>query len=233
MQIHILQHVPFEGPAYIGQWAQDRGHTLTFTRFYEPWHLPHIDHFDWLFIMGGPMSVHDTGQYDWLEKEKDFIADAIAVGKTVIGICLGAQLIAEALGAEVFPNEHKEIGWFPVEKTLLEHPVMSRIPNTMEVFHWHGETFGIPPGAERIFKSEACANQGFIYRSRVIGLQFHLEATPASVHLMLKHCNDDIRPSTFVQDVRVIEAGAGKSAHSNTILSGLLRMLELQTCASV
>ena len=84
MHIHVLQHVPFEGPAYIGQWAQERGHTLSYTRFYEPWHLPHIDQFDWLLIMGGPMSVHDTCSYEWMAKEKDFIADAIAVGKTVV-----------------------------------------------------------------------------------------------------------------------------------------------------
>ena len=77
MHIHVLQHVPFEGPAYIGQWAQERGHTLSYTRFYEPWHLPHIDQFDWLLIMGGPMSVHDTCSYEWMAKEKDFI---ISVG---------------------------------------------------------------------------------------------------------------------------------------------------------
>ena len=233
MHIHVLQHVPFEGPAYIGQWAQERGHTLSYTRIYEPWHLPHIDQFDWLLIMGGPMSVHDTCSYEWMAKEKDFIADAIAVGKTVVGTCLGGQLIAEALGAEVFPNGCKEIGWFPVAKTIAGHPVLAQVPEMMEVSHWHGETFGVPPGAERIFKSAACANQGFIYRSRVIGLQFHLEATPASVQLMLQHGMEELSPSEYVQDARAIGTRTALSAQSNTVLAALLRSLEHLPCAKV
>lgn len=233
MHIHILQHVPFEGPAYIGQWAQERGHTLSYTRFYESWRLPHEDQYDWLLIMGGPMSVHDTGIYDWLAKEKDFIADAIAVGKTVIGICLGAQLIAEALGAEVYANDQKEIGWYPVHKIDSGHPVLCQIPDTLDVFHWHGETFGIPQGAQRIFESAACANQGFVYRSHVVGLQFHLEATPESVLQMLEHGKAELVPSVYIQGALTIEAGVRFAERSNAVLAGILHKLELQMACTV
>ncbi len=231
MQIHVLQHVPFEGPAYIGQWAEEQNHRLTYTKFYDKWQLPPVQEFDWLIIMGGPMSVHDTCIYDWLMAEKTFVKNAIDAGKTVIGVCLGAQLISEVLGAEVQANAHTEIGWFPILKTVgaSEHPFITGVPDTMDVFHWHGETFGIPQGATNLFSSEACANQGFIFDGRVVGLQFHLEATTESIEMMVSHGQDELQPSRYVQSSEEIFAGKSNLTQSNSVLKGLLNYLQNNT----
>ena len=109
LRIHYFKHVSFEGLASIQEWSTKNGHILTSTNFYLNENLPHLDSIDWLIVMGGPMSVEDEKKFHWLSKEKIFIRKAIEKGKTVIGICLGAQLIAQILGAKVYPNKQKEI----------------------------------------------------------------------------------------------------------------------------
>ena len=116
LRIHYLQHVPFEGPGYIESWAMVRGHRLTSTRLYAGQRLPAAEELDWLVILGGPMNVYEENRYPWLAREKRFIGEALHGGKVVIGICLGAQLLASVLGAKVTRNPCVEIGWYPVEK---------------------------------------------------------------------------------------------------------------------
>ena len=130
MKIHILQHVPFEGPGSIEDWAITQGHTLTTTRFYAQEQFPPLERFDLLVILGGPMSVHDEHIYTWLKGEKWFIKQAIDAGKPMLGICLGAQLIAEALGEKVYQGEQKEIGWFPItlDSAFTHHPLGRQLP---------------------------------------------------------------------------------------------------------
>src|SRR5690606_32591469 len=113
----------------------------------------------------------------WMKEEKKLIEKAILKGKRVIGICLGAQLIADVLGARVFPNKEKEIGWFPIELTEegQKSPFFAGFNKTETVFHWHGDTFEIPKGAEHIASSKVCENQAFLFDHKVLGLQFHLE----------------------------------------------------------
>ena len=201
MRIHIFQHVPFEGPAGIESWADDKGHTLTTTRFFENDAPPNIDDLDWLVVMGGPMNIYEEDQYPWLKAEKAVLGKAISAGKTVIGICLGAQLIAAVLGAEVFRGEHKEIGWFPIELSPAgeESEIFGFLPKRFPVFHWHGDTFTLPAGAVHLAQSEGCENQAFLYDGRVLGLQFHLESTPASVRDIVRHCRNEIVPAKYVQ----------------------------------
>lgn len=208
MKIHYLQHVPFEDPANILGWAELRGHKLSRTLLYEGDALPENDAFDALIIMGGPMSVHDEALYPWLVQEKEFIGKAIAAGKPILGICLGAQLIAECLGAEVMVNPQKEIGWFPVRLTseVLGLPIAAALPYEFNAFHWHGETFGIPKGAVRLGNSEATENQGFLYGDRVIGLQFHLESTRESVAELCSHGEQELLPGPFVQSASMMLA---------------------------
>ena len=149
MNIHYLQHVPFEGLGSIEAWLKTGNHRLTDTRLYQNGPLPEMADFDWLIVMGGPMGVDDEDQYPWLKQEKQFIQQAIESGKIVLGICLGAQLIAAALGAKVYKNKNPEIGWFNIdrhieaEKTILSSVILSQL----EVFHWHGDTFDIPAGS--------------------------------------------------------------------------------------
>ncbi|MEI6414560.1 MAG: HD domain-containing protein [Pseudomonadota bacterium] len=205
VRIRVLQHVPFEGPAHLAHWAESRRHGLAITRLDRGEPLPSLDDYDWLVILGGPMGVRDEAQFPWLRPEKTHIHEAIAAGKTVIGICLGAQLMAVALGAAVRRNPQREIGWFPIER--LPHPVATPfqyLPETPLVFHWHGDTFDLPEGAIHLAKSTACQNQAFFYGDRVLGLQCHLEATPDSVALLVENARDDLQPGTYVQSERTI-----------------------------
>lgn len=206
MNINYFQHVPFEGLGHIEAWATEKRHQLIVTRFFNNDPLPILSELDWLIIMGGPMSVHDTDVYPWLEAEKTFIKQAIEHGKTVLGICLGAQLIADVLGARVYPNPYKEIGWFPIEKTSVatSTPFAKYLPERVEAFHWHGETFDLPDGAIHLARSEACEHQAFAYKQRVLGLQFHLEMTQASVKQLTTHCHEEIVKAPYIQTAETI-----------------------------
>ena len=201
MKIHYLQHVPFEGLGSIEAWARQHQHTLSVTRLYQndPW--PLLEDFDWLIVMGGPMNIYEESQYPWLIQEKQFIKQAIAQDKTVIGICLGSQLIADILGSPVYSGKYKEIGWFPIELTTeaINSQLFQAFSPQLTVFHWHGDTFDLPPGATRLAYSEACQNQAFLYGNKVLGLQFHLESTSASVTQMLKHCSDELVEGKYIQ----------------------------------
>ncbi len=194
MQICYIQHVPFEGPAALEDWANARGHDLKGIHIYKGDTLPDPGEYSLLVVLGGPMNIYDEKQYPWLADEKQYLARAIKSDKTVIGICLGAQLLADVLGAKVKPNIVKEIGWFPVSLTPLgwNDPIFKHMPATFEAFHWHGDTFELPPNAHHIATSYACPHQAYIWDGRVIGLQFHLETKPKSVELLLENCADEI-----------------------------------------
>ena len=228
MRLHCLQHVPFEGPAGIADWATRRGHTMTTTHLYAGEPLPNQAAFDWLVVMGGPMGVQDETDYTWLVPEKRFIGASIAVGKTVIGVCLGAQLIAETLGARVSRNPQKEIGWFPIELTEAgqSSPIFGFLPSVFQVYHWHGDTFDLPPGAVHLARSAACAQQAFLYDRHVLGLQCHLESTPQSVADIVRHCADEIIPAAHVQTAeRKLAASEQDYMRINAALSGILDRL--------
>lgn len=201
MNIHYLQHVPFEGLGSIEQWAAVNGHQLTVTRLYAGDHLPALARFDMLIILGGPMSVHDEHEYVWLKAEKWFVRQVIEAGKPVLGICLGAQLIAEILGGTVTQGKEKEIGWFPItlDRTFADTDIGRSLPRQFEVFHWHGETFSLPEGAQRIASSEACTNQGFIVGNLIVGLQFHLETTPGSAGSIIDNSRHELVDGKHIQ----------------------------------
>lgn len=209
MKIHVLQHVPFENEANIGVWAGSRGHTVTRTLLDERENYPPLHSFDWLVVMGGPMNVDEEDQYPWLRGEKKFIEKAISSDKLILGICLGAQLIARVLGAKVRKNQFKEIGWFPVHltKTANQSDICKDLPHEFVAFHWHGDTFEIPKGGVRLAESEACRNQAFQYGARVLGLQFHLESSKQSVSNLIEHAKSDMTDGKFVQSVEEIYGG--------------------------
>jgi GMP synthase-like glutamine amidotransferase len=228
MRISVLQHVPFEGPARIAHWAGARGHGLKVSHLYAGDPLPHPDDYDLLVVMGGPMGVGDEADHSWLKPEKGCIADAVAAGRALVGICLGAQLIAEVLGARVYRNPLKEIGWLPVRLTAAgrQAELTASLPPELQVFHWHGDTFELPPGAVHLAESDGCAQQAFLYDDRVLGLQFHLESTPESVAAICTHCADEIVPGPYVQDAeRMRAAGAADYAAINGALEGMLDRL--------
>lgn len=201
LRIHFFQHVFFEGPANIEAWCVEKVHLISFTKFYEDPVLPELSGIDWLIIMGGPMGVYDEEKFDWLAVEKQFIKKAMRAGKTIIGICLGAQLLAEVLGAKVYQNDYKEIGWFPVALTSegQQNKLFSNFENDATVFHWHGDTFDLPRNALHLAQSEACKNQAFLYKNKVLGLQFHLEMNEQSLKKMLENGASELVSAKYIQ----------------------------------
>jgi len=177
MHLHSFHHSPCEGLGEIATWAQRKGHALSTTHLDQGATIPTLENIDWLIVMGGPMNIYEHRNHPWLVAEKAAIAQAIAQGKRVLGICLGAQLIADALGGKVFQNPEVEIGWFPVHlhTEAAQHPAFAGFPASLTPLHWHGDTFSLPPGAVSLASSAACRHQAFASGPRVIGLQFHLE----------------------------------------------------------
>lgn len=225
MRAHVLQHVPFEGLGSIEDWLNQHQATTTWTRFYQSAALPSVEDVDLLIALGGPMSVNDTQELPWLVEEKKFVAAAIRAGKSVLGICLGAQLIASALGQRVYPGPNKEIGWFPIQATT-GAPGSFAFPATCDVFHWHGETFDLPDGAVQLARSTGCEHQAFQLGPRCIGLQFHLETTPVSAEAIITHCRHEVVVGRYVQsEVDMLSTGVERYAGINRLMTEVLEYL--------
>lgn len=224
MRITCLQHVAFEGPAYIGTWAESRRLPLIVCKVFAGEILPALDSFDLLIVLGGPMSVIDEDRFDWLAPEKQFVSNAIQHCKQVLGICLGAQLIATVLGSKVYPNLEQEIGWFPVERTpeSVSNHYFATLPQWFNAFHWHGETFDLPNNASCLARSQACAQQAFAIGNRVLGLQFHLESTAESVEALYRNCASDIGQGPYVQPVQSRVNSEANFSASNTLMASVL-----------
>jgi GMP synthase-like glutamine amidotransferase len=180
MKIHYLQHEPDEGPGGVAAWAAERGHAIAGSRLFAGDAVPGLEGVDLLVVLGGGMNANDTERHPWLQAERRLIGEAVDAGRRVLGICLGAQLLADVLGGRVRRNPQPEIGWFPVRKTPQGEgvPLFAGFPAAAEVFHWHADTFDLPPGAVRVAESDACANQAFVLGPRIAGVQFHPEMTP-------------------------------------------------------
>ncbi|MFO7708080.1 MAG: type 1 glutamine amidotransferase [Desulfobacterales bacterium] len=205
MNVQVLQHVPFEGLGSIETWLSERDAVVRTTRFYHSAALPDLRTVDLVIAMGGPMSVNDEHEHPWLKQEKAFIKEAVGRGIAVLGVCLGAQMIANSLGARVFATAHKEIGWFPVQAVSSDAEAF-RFPPRATVFHWHGETFDLPAGAIHLARSAGCAHQAFQVGRNVIGLQFHLETTPESVERIFHHCRDELVAGEYIQSEQALRA---------------------------
>jgi GMP synthase-like glutamine amidotransferase len=200
MRIHYIQHVPFEETGYVQEWMTESNIEVSATKIWESATFPSLEDFDGLVVMGGPMGVYEEDLYEWLAAEKTFIKYAIGAGKKVMGICLGSQLIASVLGAEVYRNSNKEIGWFDVlVKPGLDIWLGKDVETSFTTFHWHGDTFDLPAECVNHITSEACQNQFFTYGENVAAIQFHPEAMLETVNSMIQNCPDDLNPDKFVQ----------------------------------
>jgi GMP synthase (glutamine-hydrolysing) len=223
MHIHYLKHVPFEGLGSMENMFVERGCHLSRTCMYEDQSLPSIHEIDALVVMGGPMGVGDDDEYPWLTLEKEFIESVIKREVPVLGICLGAQLIANVLGAKVTKNAHEEIGWFSVKRTkgLIDSRV-ENLPISFDALHWHRDTFDIPEGASNFMTSEACANQGFAYGESTLALQFHLEMLPSNVQAIYQECGNPEKSGSYVHGLEEMLVPAEKYQQAVKILEDFL-----------
>ncbi|MFM1943868.1 MAG: hypothetical protein RI897_2850 [Verrucomicrobiota bacterium] len=173
------------------------------------------------------MSVHDTQTHPWLTPEKVFILAAIQSRIPTLGLCLGAQLIAEVLGAQITPSQSKEIGWFPVQGIPSQHThtLANLLPNHFTPFHWHGETFSLPPNTLQLATSPACPHQAFSYQHHVLGLQFHLETTPDSAQQLIRNCPNDLAPGPYTQSANQILNNHHRFLQANTLMDHILTTL--------
>lgn len=223
MNVYCLQHVAPEDAGYIETWFRNQGCRFDYIRLYEGDAIPEPSEVEALVMMGGPMSVNDEEEFSWLAPEKRLIRSVIEAGRPVLGVCLGAQLMASAFGARVYPNRYKEIGWWPVEAMPVTPGQVFPFPETAEVFHWHGETFDLPPGAVHLARSEGCTHQAFQLGERAVGLQFHLEATPESARSLIELCRHEITPGPYVQAEAVLrDVSANAYLRINNLMARLL-----------
>jgi GMP synthase-like glutamine amidotransferase len=226
VRVHYLQHVPFEGLGSMADWLAMAGAEVTRTALYAGDPLPALTGLDLLIAMGGPMSVNDQAVFPWLIGEKRFIRAAIDRGVPFLGVCLGAQLLASAAGAAVFPNHEKEIGWFPVTAVEVGDSAPFRFPPAIEAFHWHGETFDLPADAVHLARSAGCVHQAFQVGRAAIGLQFHLETTPESAQALVDHCRDELVPGRYVQsEAEILAAPAERYAAIHAVMGEILAYL--------
>jgi len=198
VNIHIIMHESFEAPAAIAQWAENRGHRVGYTRLYEGNSFPEDTDFDFLVIMGGPQSPATTPQecpHFNAQKEVQFIKCAIDQDKMVLGVCLGAQLIGEALGAKFDHSPNREIGVFDLVLTGAgkKDPIFSQFPATFPCGHWHGDMPGLTPTAAVLATSVGCPRQIVRYSPKIYGFQCHFEFTPDAIGGMIQNCAHELK----------------------------------------
>jgi len=225
VRAHVLNHVPYETSGSIGEWLEARRATVTETGFYADTRLPSLAGIDLVVIMGGPMSVNDETDFPWLCGEKQFLRDAIMKGVPTLGICLGSQLMANALGARVTRNRQPEHGWFDVEG-IDGGPTCFRFPDRFTTFHSHGETWELPKGATLLARSATCDHQAFQFGRRAIGLQCHLESTPSSAGAIVEACANEFPDGPTVQQTeRLRVVGPDAYTESRRLMAGVLEYL--------
>lgn len=192
MKLHIIMHESFESPAAIEIWAKKNGHNMKYTKLYEGNTLPDECDFDFLIVMGGPQSpattIEECPHFN-AKKEIAFIKKAIDQGKIVFGVCLGAQLIGEALGACFDHSPNREIGVFPLTLTEdgKQDPIIGNFPVTFDVGHWHGDMPGLTPESKVLATSAGCPRQIIRYAPRIYGFQCHFEFTSAAIEDMIQN----------------------------------------------
>ena len=184
--------------------------------------------------MGGPMNVYEYRLHPWLREEKNFLTAALEANKTILGVCLGAQLLADVLGVKVYQNADKEIGWLPISlrsgiDTDLFFP---GAPRELTVFHWHGDTFDLPAEANWLASSAGCVHQAFALGERVVGLQFHMETTPTSVAALIEHCGNELTEGRFIQTAAQITEDRAHFRMNQQVLKTLLERLEAKALGS-
>ena len=224
MRIHYLSHVTFEQLGAMRTWFHQRGMPVTHSLLFQDEPLPAPDDLDMLIVMGGPMGADDDSRFPWMAAEKALIKACIAEGKKVLGICLGAQLIARVLGAPVSANDNKEVGWFPVYPTTAgkDDSIGKLFAPQATVLHWHGDTFALPKGAVHLLESKGCRNQAFRYGDHVLALQFHLELEHDNAAALCEACPEDLEEGEWVEEKAALLGNAQRFEDARNLLERVL-----------
>lgn len=222
MNILILKHFEFENYSMIHHWAEVHGHQALIREPASGLLKQEFDDADLIIITGGPMSVYEEEAYPWMVQEKECILEAIRQEKKVLGICFGAQMLAEILGGRVYRHSYQEIGWHRIVRTAERHVWLQDVPEEFYSFQWHGDTFELPPGSVWLAHSEGCVNQAFSYNDNTVGLQFHLESSPRSIELMLHNWKDALREAPYIQSAEQIKKEMDRSEQAIEILYSIL-----------
>lgn len=230
MRLHLLEHDPIDlSNTNMTTWAKKKGCQLTHTYVCKNEKLPAIDDFDWLMVMGGSPHAWEEEVNPWLPEEKELIAETLDRGKVIFGVCFGAQLLAEALGGTVFPNDQKEIGWYEVKLTPEGQNsfLFRNVPKRFRTFHWHSDHFSLPPECTRLAFSEPSPNQAFICEERpVAGIQFHPEYTREMVQYFAREESQDWKPDKFVAGKDAVLAQTDNIPDTYWLMTALLDNME-------
>ena len=230
MRIQLIEHDPEDfSRTNIFFWATAKGHQINQTYVCNNDKLPAVDSFDWLMVMGGSQNAWDDQEYSWLQEEKVFVAEALAQGKLYLGICFGAQLLAEALGGKIFPNEHKEIGWHEISlnRDGRESFLFQNVPPSFVTFHWHSDHFSLPATCTRLASSKASENQAFVCNDRpLVGLQFHPEYTREMVTYYAGERSQDWVSNMYVSDGNEVLTRTEKIPDTYWLMETLLNNIE-------
>lgn len=225
MRLQMFEHMPSKTNCNITKWAENNRHELLRTKVNRGEDMPGLDSFDWLFVMGGPQSAWEEEAHPWLRTEKDFIRQSIAAGKIVLAICLGVQVLAEAMGSRAFKNTHREFGWNEV--TVLSEGrksfLFNNIPDTFVSWSWHGDHYDLPQDCVRLAASDPSPNQAFVHNSLpLVGLQFHPETTIELAHTFLDNYKAPWKDGPYVKPKEEIRAQTDTLQDTYWLMKALL-----------
>jgi GMP synthase-like glutamine amidotransferase len=202
MRLLLLQHDPLDGPGTLTDWADEHGYSVVICLICQGEPLPPLESFDLLVSLGGPMGAYEEEKFPWLAAEKEYLRQALTAGKKILGLCLGAQLLADALGGKAFRHTCKEFGWQPIEPLKAGKGWFGG-SSVFQAFQWHGDTYSLPPGAVQLARNEAAEQQAFLIEGpcggKALGLQFHLEWTEQMAREALAEPGVAPPPSPSVQ----------------------------------
>lgn len=220
-ELIVVKHVPFEGPGFIARWAGEKNVNLIEVNAWDE-NFPEIKDHQGVVLMGGPMSVNDD--LDFIKKEEKWVKELLQRDIPLFGVCLGAQMIAKAMGGKIYKGKEKEVGWFPVylDENIEDGSILDIFMDEEIVFHWHGEIFDTPKNCTRLFFNDISPCQGF-YRGRAAGFQFHMETTMETAELLIDNCPEDLETrGDFVQSASMIMDEAKRFEKINLLMSDFL-----------
>ena len=228
MNILCITHADFESPGVIESWAKDKGYNFQISKAYKGEILPKADNFDFIIIMGGPQSPLHLDKDAYLIDEINLIKKFILQNKMVLGFCLGAQLIGEALGAKTQRSPEKEIGVYPITLTekAITDPLLKGLPGNFPVTHWHNDMPGLLQDSTLLAYSVGCPHQIIRYKPMVYGFQCHLEITMDGIKTMIAAVAEDLKPSLFTQTKEILMSQDYTSIN-NMMIELLNRFIQL------